>query len=360
MVDVEVIGAGGGSIARVDTAGGLTVGPDSAGADPGPIAYGRGGTAPTVTDANLALGRLDQSALLGGDFPIDAEGARTGVLNHIGKPLGLSAALAAHGIIRVVAANIARTVRAIATQRGHELERFTLMAYGGAGPLLAAEVAKVAGLRRILVPVSPGTLCASAMLVSDVSMDFSHSLLGLADDTGWALVLERIAAMAEQATAWLVAEQIPPERRRLERVIEARYLGQNFELAVPIEHGDLDLAEFRRRFETIHRREYGYVIEAGPIEVVTLRTRAVGLIEAPAPGHSRPPATMPPEAAGERPMFIDQDQGWQTVPVHHRPALAPGQVITGPAIIEEMSSTTVLLPEQRATVDAAANLVIDT
>ncbi|MEM7023929.1 MAG: hydantoinase/oxoprolinase family protein [Pseudomonadota bacterium] len=359
MVDINVIGAGGGSIARVDRAGGLTVGPDSAGADPGPMAYGRGGREPTVTDAHLVLGRLNPTALLGGDFAIDLEAARAGIAQQIGQPLTLDDAAAAHGIIRILAANIARAVRAIATKRGHELERFTLMAFGGAGPLLAAEVAKVAGLARIFVPVSPGTLCANAMLVSDVSMDFSRSVLSTLDKESWPCIRDSMTAMDGDARSWLATEQIPPERHRLERLVEARYRGQNFELPVPVGDSDLDLPAIRGRFEQVHRREYGYVIKDGAIEIVTLRTRAVGMIETS--------ATLPvrategtPQGVQERDMFVDGEQGWRTVPVYDRTTLAAKQRIAGPAIIEEMSSTTVLLPGQTGSVDELANLVIET
>ena len=283
MVDVHVIGAGGGSIAWLDDAGALKVGPRSAGADPGPVAYGRGGIEPTLTDANIVLQRLDPSALLGGRMPVDASASRRAIAERIATPMGLSVEQAALGIIRIAVANMSRAIRSVSTEKGHDVREFALFPYGGAGPLHAAAVAAECGIRRVLVPVEPGTMCARGILLSDVSLDLVRSEITPADERSWSRIMERYAAMEENGRVWLESERIAADRRRFERVIEARYKGQNHEVQVRLAGDDVRFGDFVGAFAEAHRREYGYDIPGRAIEVVNCRLKAIGLIERPAP-----------------------------------------------------------------------------
>ena len=244
MVDVHVIGAGGGSIAWLDDAGALKVGPRSAGADPGPVAYGRGGIEPTLTDANIVLHRLDPTALLGGRMPVDAGASRRAIAERIAAPIGLSVEQAALGIIRIAVANMSRAIRSVSTEKGHDVREFALFPYGGAGPLHAAAVAAECGIGRVLVPVEPGTMCARGILLSDVSLDLVRSEITPADERSWPHIMERYAAMQDSGRAWLESERIAADRRRFERVIEARYKGQNHEVQVRLAGDDVRFGDF--------------------------------------------------------------------------------------------------------------------
>ncbi len=219
MVDVHVIGAGGGSIAWLDDAGALKVGPRSAGADPGPVAYGRGGIEPTLTDANIVLQRLDPTTLLGGRMRVDAGASRRAIAERIAAPMGLSVEQAALGIIRIAVANMSRAIRSVSTEKGHDVREFALFPYGGAGALHAAAVALECGIRRVLVPVEPGTMCARGILLSDVSFDLVRSEITPADEGSWSRIMERYAAMQESGRVWLESERIAVDRRRFECVI---------------------------------------------------------------------------------------------------------------------------------------------
>ena len=355
MVDVHVIGAGGGSIAWLDDAGALKVGPHSAGADPGPVAYGRGGTAPTLTDANIVLHRLDPVALLGGRMPVDEAAARTAIAAAIATPLGLSVEQAALGIIRIAVANMSRAIRSVSTEKGHDVGDFALFPYGGAGPLHAVAVAEECGMRRVLVPVEPGTLCARGILLSDVSLDLVRSEIAPAADA-WPRVAEHFAAMMEAGRAWLDGERIAEGRRRFERVIDARYKGQNHEVPVRLADGPPLLAGFLAAFAEAHRREYGYAIPDRAVEVVNCRLKAVGLIDRPDPRFTG--GSGAPVAKGRRPVHFDD--GWCDTPVFERGTLAVGAVLAGPAVIDEMSATTVVPAGWTVTVDAAGNLMLET
>ncbi|MEJ0019549.1 MAG: hydantoinase/oxoprolinase family protein [Acetobacteraceae bacterium] len=354
MVDVHVIGAGGGSIAWLDDAGALKVGPQSAGADPGPVAYGRGGTAPTLTDANIVLHRLDPVALLGGRMAVDEAAARQAIERQVAAPMGLSVEQAALGIIRIAVANMSRAIRAVSTEKGHDLRDFALFPYGGAGPLHAAAVAEECGIGRVLVPVEPGTLCARGILLSDVSLDLVRSEILPADAATWPQIVERFAAMQATGSAWLDQERIAPERQRSARVIEARYKGQNHEVQVRLGEA-MHLGEFTAAFADAHRREYGYDIPDRPVEVVNCRLKAIGLIERPAAHFIG--ATGEPRAKAMRQVHFDQ--GWLATPVFDRGGLAVGARLAGPAVIDEMSATTLVPPGCGVTVDAAGNLLLE-
>ena len=354
MVDVHVIGAGGGSIAWIDDAGALKVGPRSAGAAPGPVAYGQGGTEPTLTDADIVLHRLDPVSLLGGRMPVDEAAARAAIATRIAEPLGLTVEAAALGIVRIAVANMSRAIRAVSTERGHDLARFTLFPYGGAGPLHAGPVARECGLRRVLVPHEPGTMCARGILLSDVSLDFVRSGVAAADAPGWQTALSRLDAMAAEGDAWLQDEGIGRDRRQLVPTIDARYKGQNHEVSVPLDNGARALDCFLPAFATVHRREYGYDIPGRAVEIVNCRLKAVGAVDRPDTLFAARADAAP---HGRR--LVHFDAGWADTALYHRHALPSGCSIAGPAVIEEMSSTTLVEPGQHARVDPAGNLIVE-
>jgi N-methylhydantoinase A len=356
MVDVHVIGAGGGSIAWLDDAGALKVGPHSAGADPGPVAYGSGGSAPTLTDANIVMHRLDPVALLGGRMKVDEASARRVISEKIAEPMGLPVEQAALGIVRIAVANMSRAIRSVSTERGHDVREFALLPYGGAGPLHAVSVAAECGIDRILVPVEPGTLCARGILLSDVSLDHVRSEITAADATSWPRIMERFATMHENGQDWLDGERIAPERRRFALVIDARYKGQNHEVQVRLIDSALQFSNFVRAFEEAHRREYGYAIPHRTIEVVNCRLKAIGLIDRPAPHFNG--ATGVPRAKSQRPVHFDT--GWVETPIYDRIDLAIGIRLSGPVIVDEMSATTLVPSGWQLSVDSSGNLLLET
>jgi N-methylhydantoinase A len=353
MVDVHVIGAGGGSIAWLDDAGALKVGPRSAGADPGPAAYGRGGAEPTLTDANVVLHRLDPATLLGGRMPIDADAARHAIEERVAAPMGLSVEQAALGIVRIAVANMSRAIRSVSTERGHDVREFVLFSYGGAGPLHAAAVADECGLRRALVPVAPGTMCARGILLSDLSLDLVRSEIAVADEPNWPGIVQRFATMQADGAAWLESEHIAPGHRYFVRVIDARYKGQNHEVQVRL--ADTSCADFLAGFAEAHRREHGYDVPGRPVEVVNCRLKAIGLIDRPAIGFVS--AGGPPKPKATRQVHFDA--GSVATQVFERFDLAVGTRLSGPAIIDEMSATTLVPPGWTLSVDRAGNLLLE-
>lgn len=355
MVDVHVIGAGGGSIAWLDDAGALKVGPHSAGADPGPVAYGRGGTQPTLTDANIVLHRLDPVALLGGRMQVAEAAARAAIQATIATPLGLTVEQAALGIIRIAVANMSRAIRSVSTEKGHDVGEFALFPYGGAGPLHAVAVAAECGINRVLVPVEPGTLCARGILLSDVSLDLVRSEIAPAT-AAWPRIEAHFAAMEAAGRNWLDGERIPADRRRFERVVDARYKGQNHEVQVRLPDGPPALEAFLAGFAEAHRREYGYAIADRAVEVVNCRVKAVGLIERPHPRFTGGSGTPAPKSRRQ----VHFDDMWHDTPVYDRAALAVGAGIAGPAVIDEMSATTVVPAGWTVSVDHAGNLLLET
>lgn len=357
MLDIHVIGAGGGSIAEIDDAGALKVGPRSAGADPGPVAYGRGGRQPTITDANIVLGRLDPVALLEGRLPIDIEAAREAIRVQVAAPLGLSLEEAAHGIVRIANANMNRAIQSVSTEKGYDVRSFALVAFGGAGPLHATELAREANIRTVLVPLEPGTFCARGILLSDVTMDFVRSILAVASESAWLSLCATQAEMQQQAAEWLDREGVASTQRELRVTLEARYDGQNYEVAVPmtqLEPGGLET--FKQRFRERHLQEYGYNVEGRETEIVNMRVQAVGFV--PKVSQVYTPDLSTPALRGNRSVYFGAAHGWVDTSIYRRNGLASGTLLKGPAIIEEMSSTTVIQPGQSVAVDAVGNLIV--
>lgn len=366
VIDIHTVGAGGGSIAYVDGGGALRVGPRSAGALPGPAAYGRGGTEPTVTDANVLLGRLPPQGFLGGkgDVALDEAAARA-VLERLGNALGLSAEEAGLGVLRVVNATMERALRRVSVERGHDPRAFTLLPFGGAGPLHACDLANALGVRRILVPPFPGVLSAYGMLVAGIATEASHSILYMAatlvDDP--APVSSALALLAVRVRSVLAAEGVAEPA--LTATLDLRYRGQSYELGVPLaldcagEITPIALANALDAFHGLHAQRYGYATRSEAVEVVTLRLRAEAPgAEAALPALSAGAADAAPACVGERPIWFSA-AGPTATPLYDRLLLQPNNRLSGPALILQYDTTTVVLPGWGATVDAWGNVVME-
>jgi len=359
MVDIHVIGAGGGSIASVDDAGGLKVGPRSAGAAPGPVAYGKGGTEPTLTDANIYLGRLNPVALLEGRMPVDRQSAHDAIKAKIADPLGISVDEAAYGMLQIATANMSRSIRAISTEHGHDLAEFALMAFGGAGPLHASEVARECGIPRVLVPIEPGTMCARGALVSNVSRDFVHTQLAVANNTSWESVCGAASSLLEQGREWLKGEKIDERNRRYLLSLDARYVGQNHDIPVELERvNENGLQDFVRRFHQAHQNQYGYSIDDVDVEIVNCRMKAVGVVPNAALMSPAKSGSFADALLDTRSVYFGPVDGWLETKVYRRSKLPVGEYVGGPVIIEEMSSTTVVHPRQKAQLDKFGNILV--
>lgn len=361
MLDIHVIGAGGGSIAAIDDAGSLKVGPRSAGAAPGPVAYGQGGTEPTITDANLCLGRLDADTLLGGRLRIDLAAAQQVIRDKVASPLGITLEAAAHGIIQIANANMSRAIRSVSVEKGYDMAQFALCAFGGAGPLHAAEVAMECGLPRVLVPREPGTLCARGMLLTDLSSDYVRSCFSDAGSDSWRVVLDLFATMETEGRDWLDREAVPAGRRRFKRILDARYRGQNFEVKVDCDGlGSDDLAALTERFHAAHTKEYGYAIRHRAIQFVSARVQALGEVDKAPQAEVAGGPSLDAARLGRRQVYFDARNGWCDTPIYDRGALPSGAELVGPAVINEMSATTLVFPGQSVSVDRWGNLIVRT
>jgi N-methylhydantoinase A len=361
-VDIETIGAGGGSIATVQLGHVLKVGPQSAGADPGPACYGRGGREPTLTDALVLLGHLNPTALLDGAMPLASAKAREAVATRIAAPLGMSPIEAAWGILRVLATNVMVAMRTITVERGYDPREFTLVPFGGMGPTIAGMIAAELGIGRILVPRDPGTFSAHGMLLTDVHQERSLTRITPVDGTTPAELDAIFAEMEAAAMEDLLREQFPRERLLTRRHAGMRYRGQSYEVAVPVPRlrGPHDLADLIKRFHHAHQRRYGHMAEIEAVEIVNFQVTAVGLIPKPAVKTFDAPAAAPaPQQTShaKRQAYFNATDA-SDVPVLRRSVLAPGARIEGPAVIEEKTSTVVLYPGQRAEVDAYLNVEI--
>ena len=359
MIDINTVGAGGGSIAWIDSGGHLKVGPRSAGAVPGPAGYGLGGIEATVTDANLALGILNREHLLGGRMPVDAAEADESI-DRLATELGLDRMTVADGILSIVNVNMGRAIRVISIERGYDPRDFTLVAFGGAGPLHAARLARELEIPQVLVPTAPGALCALGLLLSDLRADFSRTLtrpatLEYLDD-----VQRRFEAIESEASAWLDRESVDETDRRLRRIVDMRYIGQNYELSVDVPAGDLteeDLDGMLERFHTEHDRSYGFSAPGEPAQFVTIRVEARGIVPKPTFTEIEI-GSGSPEPMSRRLVHLASAGGQVDVPVYQREQFKAAQIFSGPAIIEQMDSTTLALDGQSVEVDRFGNLMI--
>jgi N-methylhydantoinase A len=343
VIDIHTVGAGGGSIARRDRGGSLRVGPESAGADPGPACYGRG-TEPTVTDANLVLGRLDAARFLGGRMRLDPARAAAAV-DRLARDLGVGRARAAEGVVRVANAAMARALRVISVERGRDPRQLTLVAFGGAAGLHACELAADLGTREILVPLHPGLCSAVGMAEAPLARDWTLTVRRI--DPRAADLVRLLAPLTRRGVAELAAEGVPATRLVAVRAAEVRYLGQAHEIAVPL------APDYRTRFDEAHARLYGHAAPERPVEVLALRLTLLAP-EPPPPARRRAPRSRRAPAGASHALVWEGRR--LTVPRHEREALAPGTRIEGPALLVEYSSTVLVAPGWRAEVDADGNL----
>jgi N-methylhydantoinase A len=362
-VDVETVGAGGGSVAWFDRDGLMKVGPISAGADPGPACYGRGGERPTVTDANLLLGRLSSRGLLDGDMGLDPGAARE-AFGSLTEELGFTAERTAHGVLGIVVANMVRTIRTISVERGHDPRDFVLMPFGGAGPLHARDVATSLGIREMIIPVAPGIVCAQGLLVSDLKEDFVASRRLDLNADGRDVLATVLGDLNVRAAEWFELEKAPDEARHLRLAIDARYVGQNFELTVPVTDGrhigagDIPDAErLHAQFCDVHETAYGYASPDDPVEIVNIRLSASARLHKDGEQAKPSGEAPPPVARDHRSVFFEAEVAVNT-PTFARADLKPGQKIAGPAIIEQLDTTTPVYPGDLAEVTPDGHIVI--
>jgi N-methylhydantoinase A len=357
-VDIETIGAGGGSIASIAAGGVLKVGPQSAGAFPGPACYGRGGNHPTLTDALVTLGHLNPATLLDGEMPISRIKAQKAIAG-IAGPLGLSPVKAAWGVLTVLATNVMTAMRTITVERGYDPREFTLVPFGGMGPTIAGRIAPELGIGRILIPRDPGAFSAYGMLVTDVRQERSNTHISRLDEVSPQELDARFRALEDEALGDLMREKFPRERLATLRHAGMRYRGQSYEVSVPVVklRNTADVAALMRRFHEAHRRRYGHMAHNEAIEIVNFQVTAIGLMRKPKPKKLKIAAKRKLPPGEMRPVYFGASRPVQT-PVFRRDTLAPGMRLTGPAVIEEKTSTIVIYPKQVAQVDAYRNIEI--
>jgi N-methylhydantoinase A len=362
MIDIFEVGTGGGSIARIGEGSSLRVGPQSAGSMPGPACYGRGGTEPTVTDANLLLGRLDEKNFLGGEMPLDKEGARRAMLS-VAKPLGLDEVNMADGILRIAITAMSHAVKAVTTERGLEAGSFTMVVYGGAGPLHASAIAREIGIRRVLIPFSPGHFSAYGMLFSDLRYDYVRSCFRRLDEVSFDELEAIYSGMEEEGRAAIADSAVKPSEIKVSRAADMRYVGQEHAVTVDLPVGyfeEKNRQAIKDQFDQVHAVRYGTSAPREPADLVSLRLTVTGLMKKPSP-RAVDEGTIQPEKDAilrTKPVFFRDGGGFVSTPVLARTRLRCGNRIEGPALIEEHASTTVVAPGDRLTVDAFGNLVI--
>jgi N-methylhydantoinase A len=360
MMDIFEVGTGGGSIARLE-AGGLRVGPQSAGAAPGPACYGLGGHEPTVTDANLVLGRLGADRFLGGEMQLDVEAAKRALDDKVAKPLGMDAIAAADGVLRIAATAMSYAVKGVTTERGLDAGDFALVAYGGAGPLHAVAVAREIGIRKVIIPVAPGVFSAFGMLFSDLRYDFVRTWFTRLEDAAFAAIEKVYDDLENQGRAAIAGASVKPQKIVVKRAADMRYVGQEHAVTV-----DLPMTVFtrqdrkaiKRHFDAMHQRRYGTSAPDERAEIVSLRSTVTGVMRKPPQEKIARGKGAPHKAAftGKRPVFFDGR--FRPTPTYRRSELLAGNRIVGPALIEEHASTTVLAPGDRLEVDGYGDLVI--
>jgi N-methylhydantoinase A/oxoprolinase/acetone carboxylase beta subunit len=347
IIDIHTVGAGGGSIAYLDAGGALRVGPQSAGADPGPACYGTG-TDLTVTDANLLLGRLDPGYFLGGRMSLDVDRARAAACALAGR-LGLEPLALAQGVVRVANANMERAIRVVSVQRGFDTREFALVAFGGAGGMHACEIADTLDIGTVVVPRHAGVLSALGMLLAEVTKDYSRSVLRPVAEVTTAWIDDRFRPLEAQAIADLRAEGFEGATARLERSLDVRYVGQSYEITLPFE------PEFREAFDRRHARTYGYANPGRATEIVNLRVKAVGLT-------AKPALPRAPEREGGPPAPLAVRDAWfggtrHAMPVFHVESLGAGASGRGPALLAGAQATTVVPPHHAFRIDGFGNVV---
>lgn len=355
-LDIETISAGGGSIARVDVGGALKVGPDSAGAVPGPACYGQGGTDATTTDATVVLGIIAPDEFLGGEMQLDRDQAAEAVSRNVARPLGLGLEEAALGIVAVANANMIQAIRTLSVERGHDVRGFSLLAFGGAGPVYAAYMARELGMAEVIAPRNPGVFAALGLLLSDIrhnqqtawQMPLGHVTQGELD--------QRLAALKAELELELAQDGVALADRYFRFAADMRCIGQFHQLQIPLPAPDgaawFDAAALAAAFHAAHERAYGHADPATPIELVNLRVEGLGRVPKPPLAEGAAASGTPPAPLYSRKVYLDRESGWVETPIYARAHLAEGHVVDGPAILLQRDSTILVLADQTARVDA--------
>ena len=358
-LDVNAVGAGGGSIAWVDKDGLLKVGPQSAGAEPGPACYGKGGNSATVTDANVFLGRLNNRALLEGRMPIKESLARQAI-DLLAKQINLSKEETAIGIIKVACSTMVKAIRSISVERGYDPREFVLFVYGGAGALHAIEVARELSIKQIVIPPSPGILCAEGAMNSFLTNEFVQTVFTKLDDEGITKIRSFREALKIKIQKWFSEEKIQKKSQEENWLVGARYFGQNYELILPINFRQNDqelIIKLKSEFQKAHESNYGFASDSEPIQIVNIIVKGIGKLDRPKLPIEKTGKKYKPE--NHRKTFFEKDKSFKT-PVYKRNQLVQGQTIRGPAIIEQMDSTAIIFPEDSGKIDNWGNLIIST
>ncbi len=362
MMDIFEVGTGGGSIARLEVGNSLRVGPQSAGSNPGPACYDRGGKEPTVTDANLLLGRLDASNFLGGEMPLSMTAAQRAMTAMVAGPLGMDPVEAADGILRIAVTAMSHAVKAVTTERGLDAGRFTMVVYGGAGPLHASAIARELGIKNVLIPFAPGYFSAYGMLFSDLRYDYVRSVFRKLEEVSFDDIEAIYAGMEAEGMKALAGSAVTPEAVVIQRAADMRYVGQEHAVTVDLPSEFFktqDRAAIKKHFDDLHAVRYGTSAPKEPADLVSLRVTVLGHMRKPPPqsvvaGSEQPAA----QALRTRKPVYFRSSGFVSTPVYKRPALCSGNRINGPALIEEHASTTVVQPGDTALVDQFGNLQI--
>ena len=364
MLDVSTIGAGGGSIAYIDAGGFFRVGPNSAGADPGPACYGLGGDLPTVTDANLVLGRLNPQYFVGGRLQLKPELSVKAIEKHLAKKLDMTVVQAALGVLKIVNNNMVQAVQKESVRRGFDIRKFSLLACGGAGPLHACDLAEQLRMESVIVPPNPGILAALGLMTTDLKYDFSRTELQLASTADVAKIARDFAELEREAVARLIEDRVPADRRAQERAADCRYKGQGYELRVAVPEGKIDAAAIKviaNNFHDAHEAEFGRAFKDNDVEIVNIRVNGIGRIPDLEWPKVKKGTRDPADAFKYEKKVIFETRG-KPVPtptkVYERTLLKSGNVIAGPALVEQMDSTTVIAPGSEAKVDRFGNVII--
>lgn len=361
MLDIHTVGAGGGSIAYVDNGGLMKVGPESAGAFPGPICYGNGNTNPTVTDANLVLQILNPDRFLDGRMQLQ-RGKSVAAIEALANRLNVDVMEAAQGIISVATSNMAKAIRVISVQKGYDPRDYLMMAFGGAGPLHAARLARELEMKRIVIPRYPGVLCAMGLLLTDLRSDFMASRLLSLHERPIVALNNIFDSLVADAKKWFADEGIGQQAQSIDLMIDMRYAGQNYELSIPVEYGTIDetrLDSLKHAFFQAHKKQYGFAVDE-PVQLVTYRavatgrSRSVQLPQYPIAGESPDDAL-----TGFRDIWYAETGSWRKTPIYDRNLLKAGNALAGPAVIEQMDTTTFVLADMRVSVDTHLNLIME-
>lgn len=362
MMDIFEVGTGGGSIARLEVGNSLRVGPQSAGSTPGPACYDRGGQEPTVTDANLLLGRLDASNFLGGEMPLSLPAAQRAMTDKVAAPLGMDPVEAADGILRIAVTAMSHAVKAVTTERGLDAGRFTMVVYGGAGPLHASAIARELGIKNVLIPFAPGYFSAYGMLFSDLRYDYVRSVFRKLEEVSFDDIEAIYAGMEAEGMKALAGSAVTPEAVVIQRAADMRYVGQEHAVTVdlPSEFFETqDRAAIKKHFDDLHAVRYGTSAPKEPADLVSLRVTVLGHMRKPPPQAVAAGSEQPVADAlrTHKPVYF-RSSGFVSTPVYKRPALRSGNRISGPALVEEHASTTVVQPGDAVLVDQFGNLQI--